>query len=317
MDARPDGVGSSSPSSLPSPGAASCTAPRSCSWAARGRMRSRRRVSRGAVGRDQESGRWRRALPPSGAASAAGEFEAAEEAYREASRFGWEPQPGLAQLRLAQGKTEAALAAIRRANAEVAEPLKRAALLPAHVEIALAAGEIEEARTACLELRELAERYESAMLEPSSRMREGAVALAEGTRRGARPIAPRSALWLELDAPYEVARTRELIAQGVLGARRRGGGMLELEAARETFAGWGPRPIWRASRPGQARATACRSASSRCCGSSRRGRATARSPRRSSSASTRWRGTCRTSTRSSASPRARAATAFAFEHELV
>ena len=73
-----------------------------------------------------------------------GEFAAAEKAYREASRFGWEPQPGLAQLRLAQGRRDAALTAIRRASAEATEPLKRAALLPALVEIALAAGETQK-----------------------------------------------------------------------------------------------------------------------------------------------------------------------------
>src|SRR5262245_1813315 len=89
-----------------------------------------------------------------------GEFAAAESAYHDASRNGWEPQPGLAQLRLAQGKHEAAAAAIRRSCAETTEPLKRAALLPARVEIALAAGEVEEARTACAELRELAKRYD-------------------------------------------------------------------------------------------------------------------------------------------------------------
>ena len=123
-----------------------------------------------------------------------GRFDAAEEAYREASRFGWEPQPGLAQLRLAQGKAEAALAAIRRANAEATEPLKRAALLPAQVEIALAAARVEEARAACLELRELAKRYESAMLEAIVADAEGAVALAEGDARvGTRAIATRTA----------------------------------------------------------------------------------------------------------------------------
>ena len=81
-----------------------------------------------------------------------GEFVAAEGAYHDANRFGWEPQPGLAQLRLAQGNVKAAVAAIRRASAEMSEPLKRAALMPASVEIMLAAGLVEESRGACREL---------------------------------------------------------------------------------------------------------------------------------------------------------------------
>ena len=67
-----------------------------------------------------------------------GDLTAAEDAYQSASRSGWEPQPGLAQLRLAQGRADAAAAAIRRASTETTEPLKRAALLPAYVEIMLA-----------------------------------------------------------------------------------------------------------------------------------------------------------------------------------
>ena len=82
-----------------------------------------------------------------------GEFGAAEEAYREASRCGWEPQPGLAQLRLAQGRADVAAAAIGRAVGEASEPLKRAGLLAAYVEIMLAVGEQEKARAACRRAR--------------------------------------------------------------------------------------------------------------------------------------------------------------------
>jgi DNA-binding CsgD family transcriptional regulator len=172
-----------------------------------------------------------------------GEFGAAERAYRDASRNGWEPQPGLAQLRLAQGRREAALAAIRRSCTEMAEPLKRAALLPARVEIALASGEVEEARTACVELRELANRYDSAMLDGIVAYAEGAVALADGdpsTALGSLRGAQR--LWVDLDAPYEIARTRALIgiACSTLGDEE--AGALELEAARELFERLGAMP---------------------------------------------------------------------------
>jgi ATP/maltotriose-dependent transcriptional regulator MalT len=172
-----------------------------------------------------------------------GEFKAAEESYRDASRNGWEPQPGLAQLRLAQGKRDAAQAAIRRALAEVTDPLKRAALLPALGEIALAAGEVEEARAACRELSELALQYESAMLDAIVAHAQGAVALADGDA----PLALANLrhaqrIWLELDAPYEVARARELIARACCDLGDDEAGALELEAARELFERLGAAP---------------------------------------------------------------------------
>jgi DNA-binding CsgD family transcriptional regulator len=172
-----------------------------------------------------------------------GEFAAAEEAYREASGFGWEPQPGLAQLRLAQGDRDVALAAIRRASAEIGDPLKRAALLPAYVEIALDAGELEEARTACGELEQLAGRYESAMLEAMVAYSRGAVAFAHGDAHAAL-VALREAhrTWLELDAPYEVARTRALLAQACSQLGDAEAARLELEAACAIFRRLGAAP---------------------------------------------------------------------------
>jgi DNA-binding CsgD family transcriptional regulator len=172
-----------------------------------------------------------------------GDFAAAEEAYREASRFGWEPQPGLAQLRLAQGKGEAALATIRRACVEITEPLKRAALLPAYVEIALDAGELEEARQASGELDELAARYESPMLGAMVAHARGAVALAGGDARAALVgLREAHAAWLELDAPYETARTRALVAQACSELGDEEAAALELEAACEVFRRLGATP---------------------------------------------------------------------------
>jgi DNA-binding CsgD family transcriptional regulator len=172
-----------------------------------------------------------------------GEFSAAEEAYRAASRNGWEPQPGLAQLRLAQGKRDAALTAIRRTCVEVTEPLKRAALLPAQIEIALAAGELGEARTACKELRGLATQYESAMLDAIVAHADGAVALAEADAPSAiASLRHAQRIWLKLDAPYEVARTRELIAHACSALGDDEATALELEAARELYARLGAAP---------------------------------------------------------------------------
>jgi ATP/maltotriose-dependent transcriptional regulator MalT len=172
-----------------------------------------------------------------------GEFGAAERAYHDASRNGWEPQPGLAQLRLAQGKVDAALAAIKRACAEATEPLKRAALLPARIEISLAAGEVDEARATCAELQELAKRYDSAMVDAIVAHAEGAIELADGeptTALGSLRCAQR--LWLDLDAPYEVARSRELIARACSALGDDEAGRLELDAACELFERLGAAP---------------------------------------------------------------------------
>jgi DNA-binding CsgD family transcriptional regulator len=172
-----------------------------------------------------------------------GQFAAAEDAYREASRFGWEPQPGLAQLRLAQGRDEAAVAAIRRAEGQTTQPLERAALLPAYVEIMLAAGETDDARRACVELEELAQSYESVMLGAMVAQARGAVELACGDAREAL-VSLRGArqTWHALEAPYEVARTRVLIAHACRELGDEDGRALELETARAAFEELGAAP---------------------------------------------------------------------------
>ena len=93
-----------------------------------------------------------------------GELAAADEAYRAASRLGREPQPGLALLRLSQGRTDAASAAIRRVVSATTDPLQRAKLLPAHVEVMLAVGDIDEARSACRALEQIAATFGTEVL---------------------------------------------------------------------------------------------------------------------------------------------------------
>jgi ATP/maltotriose-dependent transcriptional regulator MalT len=172
-----------------------------------------------------------------------GRYSSAEEAYRDASRYGWEPQPGLALLRVAQGNNDAAVAAIRRAVGETTEPLKRARLLPAYVEVRLAVGDIEEARSACRELEEISARYESGMLGGMFAHAEGALDLAEGDARAAL-LALRRAwrLWQELEVPYEVARVRVLLGLACRALGDDDTAALELEAARDVFALLGAAP---------------------------------------------------------------------------
>jgi DNA-binding CsgD family transcriptional regulator len=172
-----------------------------------------------------------------------GEFAAAEEAYRDASRHGWEPQPGMAQLRLAQGNLDTAVAAIRRAISETRAPLKRAALLPAHVEIELASGDVAKARAACHELEDLAKAFDSTMLSALAAHSRGAIHLAEGDARGALvPLRKAARLWQELEAPYETARARALTGSAYRALGDDEAAELELEAARGSFGQLGADP---------------------------------------------------------------------------
>jgi DNA-binding NarL/FixJ family response regulator len=166
-----------------------------------------------------------------------GEFDAAEAAYRQASLLGREPQPGLALLRLAQGKGKAAAAAIRRAVGESTQPLKRAALLPAYVEIMLAGGDVEVARSACRQLEEIARRQGTDALEAMSAQADGAVLLAEGDASAALVALRRAwGAWHELEAPYDAARARVLVGLACRSLGDDDTAALELEAARVVFA---------------------------------------------------------------------------------
>jgi DNA-binding CsgD family transcriptional regulator/tetratricopeptide (TPR) repeat protein len=166
-----------------------------------------------------------------------GEPAAAEDAYKEASRCGRAPQPGLALLRLAEGKGDAAVAAIRRAVDETAERLRRARLLPTYVEIMLAVGDVTEARSACVELEETATQQGGAMLGAMAASARGAVELAEGNAPAAL-VALRRAwqTWQDLEAPYEVARVRVLVGLACRSLGDEEAAALELETARDTFA---------------------------------------------------------------------------------
>jgi tetratricopeptide (TPR) repeat protein len=162
-----------------------------------------------------------------------GELPAAEGAYREAAHGGREPQPGLALLRLAQGDSDAAGAAIRRVLSETPDVAQRAALLPACAEIMLATGDAGAARSACAELERIAAERPSDMLAAMVAHTRGAVALADGDAGGALPSLRRAlAGWHELAAPYEAARVRLLIAQACRALGDEESAAFDLDAAR-------------------------------------------------------------------------------------
>ncbi len=172
-----------------------------------------------------------------------GETARAEEAYRQASRWGHKPEPGLALLRLAQGQVDAAAAILRRALDETRDRLLRTRLLPAYVEVLLVTGDAQAARAAADELHALAEGRNAPLLQAMAAQAQGAVSLAEGQAQGALALLRRAwTAWREMDAPYEGARVRVLIG---LACRRLGDedtAEMELDAAQWVFRQLGAAP---------------------------------------------------------------------------
>ncbi len=175
-----------------------------------------------------------------------GEFDAAEESYRAASQWGAEPQPGLALLRLAQGRVAAAAAAIRRVVDATTDRLQRAKLLHAEAEIMLAAADIERAKRASYELEALAHDFgggQPGILGAIAMQARGAIELAEGQHLSALVSLRRAwRSWLAVEAPYMAARVRVLVAQACRALDDHDGADLELHAARLVFEELGAAP---------------------------------------------------------------------------
>lgn len=172
-----------------------------------------------------------------------GDLDAALHFYEKAHQLGWDPQPGLAQLRLAQGRIDPAVAGIRRALSSVDDQPTRGSLLPHKIQIALAAGDVEAAEEASDELNEIAARYGSPGMTAAAAAGRGAVALAKDDAQRA-VVALRDAIstWIEIECPYEVARCRVLLATAYRLVGDEDGAALELEAARGIFERLGATP---------------------------------------------------------------------------
>lgn len=172
-----------------------------------------------------------------------GEFAEAETAYRDASRSGIEPQPGLALLRLVQGNTDAAATSIRRMVAATNGRLPRTRFLPAYVEIQLAAGELQEANAASRELEQTALDCGLDVLTAIAAHAVAAVRLAEGNPAAALDPARRAFfIWQGVGAPYLAARMRVLLARACVALGDVEAARLELDAAGEVFERLGARP---------------------------------------------------------------------------
>jgi ATP/maltotriose-dependent transcriptional regulator MalT len=183
-----------------------------------------------------------------------GEHAAAELAFADAVALGHEPHPGLALLWLAQGRTDAAVAAVRCAVHgstsgrpgvvdEVRGARPRAALLAAYVEIVLAAGDVDAAAAACAELDAIDGCIGTGVVRAMAARARGMVSLAQDRPGPAlRALAEARSCWTAAQAPYEAARTRVLVGRALQALGDADTAAIEMAAAARVFEAVGAGP---------------------------------------------------------------------------
>ena len=173
-----------------------------------------------------------------------GDLAGAEARYRAALRLGRDPQPGLALLHLDRGRADSAAASLRLALAGTeGDPLERAKILPAVVEVAVARGDVDTAQEAVGELEEIAATYGTTGLAAVAFSARSALLVAAEEHEAAMPVLRRALLtWQQLGAPYEAARVRLRTARvcEVLGDPE--AARLHRDAAETDLARLGARP---------------------------------------------------------------------------
>jgi class 3 adenylate cyclase len=173
-----------------------------------------------------------------------GDFGAAAKAFAEAHELGRDPQPGLAMLQLAQGRTDAARGLLNESLGNpITTPLERAHLLPALVEVAAAAGDVEGARAAASQMSDLADTYGTHALRASAADATGRASLAAGEVEAAVESFRQSwRIWQELNAPFEAARARASLGRALIAGGRTDAAALELRSAIAAFERLGAEP---------------------------------------------------------------------------
>lgn len=172
-----------------------------------------------------------------------GDFDEADVKYRQASRSGYQPMPGLALLELGRGDDIGAAATIRRALHEVDDPLERPLLLAAAIEIFRVTGDATDARTAAEDLAAIAAGSTSEALNAMAARAMGTVLLSEGDPYLALThLRVAAAAWQHLRMPYEAARTAVLLGLSCAALGDGTSAGLEFGSAADTFTELGANP---------------------------------------------------------------------------
>jgi ATP/maltotriose-dependent transcriptional regulator MalT len=172
-----------------------------------------------------------------------GDLAGAQAAYERAIGLGYEPQPGLALLWLAEGRTDAAVAAIRRLLGEMRDPVHRSQLLPTAATVLLAAGQRDEAAAVCAELGSIADSFACPSVCARAGTATALLALECGDPAAAmQPLRAAIAVWERLAARYEVAQCRVLLGRALRGVGDEESALTELAAAQRSLAELGAAP---------------------------------------------------------------------------
>jgi class 3 adenylate cyclase len=177
-----------------------------------------------------------------------GDFVGAEQAYRTVNELGRDPQPGLALLRLAEGKLDAAVAGVKRSLADTTEPLVRLRRLPAQVEVSIASGDLKMARDALAEIEQIVDSFKigerrALAFDATIHVARGRIELAEKDWGSAVASLQRGRdEWQEVGAPYETSQARTLLALAYRQSGDEHTATAELEGALAAFERLGAEP---------------------------------------------------------------------------
>lgn len=174
----------------------------------------------------------------------AGELDLAEEAFARAHQLGRVPQPGLARVRLAEGRSAAAVRGLQsELESDPWAPMRRIELLGALAEAHLAADDVDAATAAAEEMRRIAGACGSDYLGALATMTEADVLLARRDGVAAcRRAGAAAAQFRALGLPYDEARARVLRGAAARLVADDDTARLEFAAAREAFRRLGADP---------------------------------------------------------------------------
>jgi class 3 adenylate cyclase len=173
-----------------------------------------------------------------------GDLDGAREAFRQAHQLNRQPEPGMSLLRLAQGDTSGANVSIKRAvTGADSHAFAQARLLPAAVEIELAAGDLESATRHAAELEEIAGSFRTPAATATAEHARGLLLLAQADAAAAQAKQRHAVeLWHQLGAPYETAKARAALGEALRAAGDEEAARLEFESAKTAFERLGALP---------------------------------------------------------------------------